>query len=101
MIRRSLDRPLSVAAFLFLLAAAGNVVADGFIYVDVRRFPPPHPLPVVRPVPRPEFPMQVVRHRVEVRIDDTVARTKVDETFYNQNPFQMEGTYMFPLPPGA
>src|SRR5205814_200281 len=63
--------------------------------------PHPHPVPIFRPVPRPEYPLQVTRHRVEVRIEDSVAHTRVDEVFYNPNPTQLEGTYLFPLPPGA
>ncbi len=90
-------------AVLWLLAMPGSLEADGFIYIDVHHhpFPPPHPVPLPRIVPRPEFPMQVVKHRVEVRIEDSLARTRVDETFYNPNGAQLEGTYLFPLPPGA
>jgi Ca-activated chloride channel homolog len=88
-------------AFLLALAVPACLEADGFIYVPGPPRPiPPHPQPVVRFV-RPEFPLQVVKHRVETRIDDSVARTRVEETFYNPNGSQLEGTYMFPLPPGA
>ncbi|MBI4603257.1 MAG: VWA domain-containing protein [Planctomycetes bacterium] len=89
--------------FLALLAALPSpaVLADGFIYVpDVRWIPvpvrPPRPWPV-----RPNFPRQGTRHRVEVEIDENVARTRVDESFYNPNDAQLEGVYMFPLPPEA
>jgi Ca-activated chloride channel family protein len=79
--------------------------ADGFIYIPA---PPPHlevhvirrPPPFPRPV-RPHFPLQVTRHRVTVEIDETAARTRVEETFHNPNDAQLEGIYMFPLPPEA
>ncbi len=91
-------------AFFWLLTAGGAVNADGFIYVESWRRPPPrppHPRPFVRPVPRPHFPLEVVKHKVEITIDDSVAKTRVDETFFNPNDRQLEGTYLFPLPPGA
>jgi Ca-activated chloride channel family protein len=76
-------------------------LADGFIYVPE----PPHPHLVPRPhlhrPPPPHFPMQVTRHRVSVEVADTVARTRVEETFFNPNQAQLEGVYLFPLPLGA
>ena len=126
-----LPRALAILALCmtvggFLPVSTSNVaLADGFIYipnahVDIHIHPPrphpprphpprPHPPrprpPIVRPIPRPRprpnFPMQVTRHRVDIEIDDTVVKTKVEETFYNPNPRQLEGQYMFPLPPGA
>ena len=95
-------------ALLALLAAPGpGLLADGFIYI-------PHPPPILVPVPvypvrprllprpiRPSFPLEVTRHRVVTEIDDTVARTRVEETFHNANDAQLEGVYMFPLPPEA
>jgi Ca-activated chloride channel family protein len=40
-------------------------------------------------------------HRVTVEIHDQVATTHIDQVFYNPNPVQLEGIYMFPLPEGA
>ncbi len=95
-------RKTSVLTAILLAAAFAlpgrALLADGMIYVDIHRIPPPRPFV---PVPRPEFPLQVTKHRVEVRIDDAAARTRVEETFHNPNGFQLEGTYLFPLPPGA
>jgi Ca-activated chloride channel family protein len=88
---------------LSLALAPAAARADGFIYiplgspnVDVRIVPPPFPRPV-----RPHFPLQVTRHRVGIEIDETAARTRVEETFYNPNDAQLEGVYLFPLPPEA
>jgi Ca-activated chloride channel family protein len=69
--------------------------ADGFIVVHSTS-------PV--PVPRGHFsfaPLEVTYHRVNVDVTDQVAVTTVDQEFYNPNPQQLEGTYLFPLPPGA
>jgi len=40
-------------------------------------------------------------HRVTVSIDEQVATTRVEQVFYNDSPRPAEGTYLFPLPPGA
>jgi Ca-activated chloride channel family protein len=84
---------------LALTLAPSLAFADGFIYIpdaQLVRIRPRLPRPV-----RPHFPMQVTKHRVEIGIDDTVVRTTVAETFFNPNNVQLEGQYMFPLPPGA
>ena len=97
----------AAAALLALtLAPARTALADGFIYVpdgphDIVIRPHPHPHRRRRIPPRREFPLEVTKHRVQVEIQDTVAHTKVEETFYNPNARQLEGIYMFPLPPGA
>ena len=78
-----------VCAFLFL-AAAQTTHADGFIIPR----PPPH---VVEPVPD----LTVKYHRVQVTIQDQVARTDIDQVFINDSPYELEGTYIFPLPEDA
>jgi len=40
-------------------------------------------------------------HHVTVTIRDQVAITHVDQVFYNPNDWQIEGTYIFPIPLGA
>jgi len=70
--------------------------ADGFIVIHE----PPQPIAV----PRGHFsfaPLEVTYHRVAVDVTDLVAVTTVDQEFYNPNHQQLEGTYLFPLPPGA
>ena len=96
-----------LVALLILLAAPGpGLLADGFIYIPnppailIPVPVPVHPRPFPRPI-RPSFPLEVTRHRVVTEIDDTVARTRVEETFHNPNDVQLEGVYMFPLPPDA
>ncbi len=82
--------PFLAAAVLFLLA--GTALADGFIVV------PPHPRdrPEVRTIP-----LAVKYHRVSVTIKDQVAVTEIDQVFLNPNPYELEGTYIFPLPEQA
>ncbi len=93
-------RWLLAAACLALLPVL-DLSADGFIYIpDARVIPLPPPRPRPWP-PRPNFPLEVTRHRVTAEVDETAARTRVEETFYNPNDAQLEGVYMFPLPSDA
>ncbi|MBC7219990.1 VWA domain-containing protein [Candidatus Bipolaricaulota bacterium] len=62
---------------------------------------------IIIPIPGPEIPsaplrwLTIVYHHVTVTIQDGVATTKVDQAFRNETRFPIEGTYVFPLPPGA
>jgi Ca-activated chloride channel family protein len=40
-------------------------------------------------------------HAVDVKITDQLAVTRVDQVFLNPNDWDLEGTYIFPLPSGA
>ncbi len=80
-----------------LVGGAGEVIADGFIVIDR-----PTPMPQVVPPrpPRPPVrlvPLSVRNHQVTCDITDGVAVTRIDQTFYNPNARQVEGTYIFPL----
>ena len=66
-----------------------STYADGFIVI-----PRPHPLPN-------PFPLEVVYHNVDVRIDGQSAITNIDQSFYNPSQYQLEGYYIFPIPKGA
>ncbi|KAF0240413.1 MAG: hypothetical protein FD180_4944, partial [Planctomycetota bacterium] len=73
---------------LAVLALAATIArADGFMQID-------------RPT-RNAIPMAVKYHKVDVEIDNQVATTSVDEVFVNPNGFNVEATYMFPVPAGA
>ena len=74
---------------VILILAGNNTFADGFIVI-----PRPHPLPN-------PFPLEVVYHNVDVRIDGQSAVTKIDQSFYNPSHHQLEGFYIFPVPKGA
>jgi hypothetical protein len=46
-------------------------------------------------------PLQLRRHQVRVVIRDNVARTEIEQSYYNPTGQTLEGTYRFPLPPDA
>lgn len=80
-----------VIATLIALTLTMPVAADGIIIID----PPPEP-------PPDWMPWLTIRyHRVHVTIDGQIATTRVDQVFRNDGPNAAEGTYIFPLPPGA
>ncbi len=65
-------------------------------------FVPPRPIPPPRPLPPPVWaPLEVAYVQANVRIKDQIAVTSVEEEFYNPNPRQLEGTFLFPVPKGA
>lgn len=93
-----MNRNSLIMFLVILFATAGWVCADGIIIIH-----PPYP-PVPGPVPPPRVaytPLSVQTHRVNVSIDNNVAETVIDETFYNPNNTVLEGTFMFPLPENA
>lgn len=81
-------------SFLFVLAlclSAGRVFADGMIIIP-------------RPPgggPQTPFQMEVKYHHVQVDITGQVAKTRVEQEFFNPTGSRLEGTYLFPLPEGA
>ncbi|MEW6250295.1 MAG: VIT and VWA domain-containing protein [Planctomycetota bacterium] len=90
-------------AFALIVAGltAALAGADGFIVIhDPPPILPPHPHPPMRPHYR-FAPLEVKYHHVTTRITDQVAVTEIDQAFYNPNPQQLEGTYLFPIPVGA
>ncbi|HYR28254.1 MAG TPA: VIT domain-containing protein, partial [Thermoanaerobaculia bacterium] len=90
---------LAFAATLLLLGPA--LFGDGMIIVPRPPHPPRPPLPRPEPhLPTP-FPLAVNYHHVTVAIRDGVARTSVDQEFFNPTHSRLEGTYIFPLPAGA
>jgi Ca-activated chloride channel family protein len=75
---------------LLVVVFAGVSLADGLIVV-------PRPTPGVRE----PFPLAIKYHHVDVTIKDAVARTSVDQEFFNPTSARLEGYYLFPLPAGA
>jgi Ca-activated chloride channel family protein len=74
-----------------IMATMGTSRADGIIIPE----PPPH-------IPITEVPNLTIKyHRVRVTIGDQVATTHVDQVFVNEARYEMEGTYIFPLPEEA
>ncbi|MCU0484530.1 MAG: VWA domain-containing protein [Anaerolineales bacterium] len=83
--------------FLISLVFPSRGLADGIIIPE----PPicvPDPCP---PLPLPMQQLDIKYHHVTVTIDRQVAVTHVDQVFYNPNDWQVEGTYVFPIPADA
>ncbi len=86
---RILTRGLLLLALLAIQVAPA--LADGIIIPE-----PPHDVPIT------EVPYLTVKyHRVTVTIEDQVATTHVDQVFVNEGRWEIEGTYIFPLPEEA
>src|SRR3954464_10339010 len=54
-------------------------------------------IPVEKTLP----PLAMLNHKVTIAIEDQVAVTRVEQTFRNHTPRQLEATYVFPVPKGA
>lgn len=94
--RLSLIRGVLLAFMLALLISPIATRADGVIVVE-----PPTCDPAC-PGPTYVGDQLVVRnHNVAVSIDNQVATTSIDQTFFNQNDWVAEGTYIFPIPDDA
>jgi Ca-activated chloride channel family protein len=74
---------------LFILTAAQSLFADGLIII-----PRPEPLPT-------PYPLEVLFHHVDVKINGNIAETFIDQEFYNPSDLMLEGYYIFPIPKGA
>ena len=87
------DRFLIQAILALLLASLipAPIFADGIII--------PEPSPHIHPAPVPNLVIKY--HRVNVIIEDRIATTRVDQVFYNPYEFEVEGTYIFPIPEEA
>src|SRR5256884_973405 len=113
----------SIFSLLLLLGTITSGWSAGLIIVDEAHWkhqlppdgivPPPWPLPRPGsgpwprpwPVPPPRVyqfcPLEVTRHQAEVRINDQLATTSIEQEFYNPNAQRIEGTFLFPVPKGA
>ena len=79
--------------------ADGIIIPDPPICIDGPCPPPPCPGPELCPPPTASLAIRY--HHVTVTIKDQVAVTHVDQVFYNPNSWQVEGTYIFPIPQDA
>ena len=78
-----------ISLIVSLILINNLTFADGFIVI-----PRPNPLPN-------PFPLEVLYHKVDIKIDGQSAITTIDQSFYNPSEFQLEGFYIFPIPKGA
>ncbi|MGA2614436.1 MAG: VIT domain-containing protein [Spirochaetia bacterium] len=90
---RNTGRIIVPAALMLALLSAAVGGADGLIVVS-------NP-PAAAPGHFGFAPLQVLYHRVTVTVNGLVAVTDVDQEFYNASSQRLEGTYVFPIPPGA
>ncbi|MBK9097905.1 MAG: VWA domain-containing protein [bacterium] len=77
-----------VTSFLILLIS-NSLFADGLIII-----PRPEPLPT-------PYPLEVLYHHVDVKINGNVAETYIDQEFHNPSDVMLEGYYIFPIPKNA
>jgi Ca-activated chloride channel family protein len=75
---------------VLVLIFGSDAWADGFII----------PMP---PRPGEPFPpdLSIKYHHVDIKIDNQIAQTKVDQIFINNYHRDLEGTYIFPIPEDA
>jgi Ca-activated chloride channel family protein len=87
---------LFVTLAIALLFGTSPASADGIIIPE-----PPicDPGPCTTPFPITQLAIEY--HRVQVTIENQIATTHVDQVFRNDNDWQVEGTYIFPIPDGA
>jgi len=65
------------------------------------RLVPPETIPP-RPPSRPVWAsLETTFTKADVSIKDQLATTVIEQEFYNPNPRQLEGTFLFPVPKGA
>jgi Ca-activated chloride channel family protein len=86
--------PLVLVASLLLPSLPAR--ADGIVIVD-----PPGCDPVCPDPTLIADQLEIRSHRVDVDIADQIATTRIDQVFHNPNSWAAEGTYVFPIPPGA
>jgi Ca-activated chloride channel family protein len=98
----------SLLAFVALAPSFQSHAGGLIICHDVRILPHPHPPIIIpprpwpRPIPHPVFaPLELRSQKVDVKIENQVAHTTVEQVFYNPNPRRQEGTFLFPVPKGA
>jgi ferric-dicitrate binding protein FerR (iron transport regulator) len=48
-----------------------------------------------------EAKLSLRKFHIDVHLEDGFARTTIDQTYFNHDPWRMEGTFYFPLPPDA
>lgn len=81
----------SFCALALALVCAGSLAAQGIV-IDRRIGPMPRPQPRLQQI-------EIRSHQVETVIDGQSATTTITQTFHNPNQRQLEGEYIFPLPP--
>ena len=86
---------LASLGFVFILLGVTSqpALADGIVIPD--------PPPLFGPVLLEDIWLTIRYHRVSVTIENQIAVTHVEQEFVNEYDWEVEGTYIFPLPLGA
>jgi len=79
--------------FILLVVTCQPALADGIVIPD--------PPPLSGPVLLEDIWLTIRYHRVSVTIENQIAVTRVEQEFINEYDWEVEGTYIFPLPLGA
>ncbi len=58
-------------------------------------------IPLPRPVPVPQRPVEIAAIELDGRVRDQVAEVSVTQTLFNPNDRPVEAEFLFPIPPGA
>ena len=79
-----------ILTLALILIFGSTALADGFII----------PMP---PRPYEPFPpnLSIKYHHVDIKIDNQIAQTAVDQVFINNYHRDLEGTFIFPIPEDA
>ncbi|MFH1022484.1 MAG: VIT domain-containing protein [Planctomycetota bacterium] len=83
---------MMILAGLLLMSTAGTALACRIEPWPIIRPPHPHPNP-----PPLAADLTTKSHRAEISITGAIAATKLEATFYNPNPSEIEGTYWLPI----
>jgi Ca-activated chloride channel family protein len=77
---------------LSLFFVTEMIIAGGFIIVTPKEG---------QPIGRTPYMIEVKSLKVETRIKDQYAITKIDQVFYNPSNMNLEGYFLFPVPKGC
>ncbi|MCX6646136.1 MAG: VIT domain-containing protein [bacterium] len=89
---------ISITSIAVFLGTSTTAHAQGIIIEPDRiiGWIPPQPIGPWEPQP-----ITVQRETIQIDLDDQFAHVKISQTFQNNTGIDLEGTYIFPLPPGA
>jgi len=82
-----MSKKIYLIGLIFILSK--SLFADGLIII-------PRPQPLQSP-----YPLEVLYHHVDVKINGNFAETFIDQEFHNPSDAMLEGYYIFPIPKNA
>jgi Ca-activated chloride channel family protein len=85
---------LAILPVLWITVVAAPSAAQGLLLRPDR-------LPPTPPTPSRVLPMDLRTFEIDAQLRGEVVSATLEMTWYNPNPFDAEGIFVFPLPPGA